>query len=236
VPGSRLDSDQSEIRGGQVSLHEQVTPYMLAAVRTYGGAALTADVDTSPNTGAALGQRLLLEIFGAQAARGQLPALVAALIADVDDPALQDALEIEVYDAMYGDNRLEIVARETMIEFLRRQIEAGSAEAMVRLGDLLRWQGDLDGASVACRQAFDSGDAHAMIDLARLLRGDLGDGEGARAALQQAIDSADAEVALEAMVDLGHLLKMFHRDPEGARSAFEQAIGSGHRNGRPWPW
>lgn len=85
-----------------------------------------------------------------------------------------------------------------------------------------------DGARAAYEQATEAGDAHALIDLARMLRGDLGDAEGARAAFQRAIDSGDPALTAEARVDLGYLLMMFPRDYTASRDCFEQAISSGH--------
>jgi tetratricopeptide (TPR) repeat protein len=213
-----------------VSLSEQAMLYMAAAVRANGDEVLDADIETG--TAAALGQRLLREIF-ADRAGGQWPGSVQALIADPEDESARAALENQVHDALHYDPRLEAWAGETLTGFLRQEIEAGNTGAMVGLGDLLRSQDDLEGARAAYQRAIDSGDTHAMIDLADLLRGYLGDADGARAWFQRAIDSGDADVALEATVDLGHLLVMFQRDAEGARAAFQRAIDSGHPRWAP---
>jgi tetratricopeptide (TPR) repeat protein len=220
-------------RGGYVSLFEQVTPYMAAAARAYGAGVLTADADTDADASAALGLRLLREIFGAHLAEGQLPAAVEAVIADPDDPRARDALESEVYDTLFDNPGLLAEAGDTLTRFLRQEIAAGNAEAMVGLGDLLRWQDDPEGARVAYQQAIDCGNAGAMIDLARLLRGDLGVAEEARAWLERAADSGDAEVAAEAAVALGQLLMASQHEAQGAWTAFERAIGSGHPEWAP---
>jgi tetratricopeptide (TPR) repeat protein len=216
-----------------VSLFEQVTPYMAAAVRVYGPMALSADAGMDSDSAVTLGWRLLREIFGTQAADGQLPAAIEALIIDPEDDGVRDALEREVHKALSRDPRLETVVGQALAGFLDQEIAAGSTDAMVSLGDLLRWQGDSEGAQAAYQRAIDCGDAHAMIDMARLLRGDLGDAEGARAWFQRAIDSGHDEIALEATVDLGQLLMAFQHDAEGARTAFERAISSRHAEWAP---
>ena len=65
-----------------------------------------------------------------------------------------------------------------------------------------------------------------MIDLAALLRGDLGDADGGRAWFQRAIDSGNAEWAPGALVDLLNLLRE-QDDVDGARAAHRTAVDTG---------
>ena len=208
-------------------------PFLVAAVRAYGAAVLAGAPDAEADTAAGVGRRLLWEVLGGQAAAARLPEPLAALVASPDDAGVLDALGDVVAAALYDDPDLQASVVETLTGFYRREIEAGSTEAMVQLGDFLRTQDDLDGARAAYQQAIDCGDVHAMLSLARLLRGDVGNAEGARGWFQRAIDGGDAEVAAEAMVDLGHLLVMFQHDADGARAAFQQAIDSGHAEWAP---
>jgi tetratricopeptide (TPR) repeat protein len=210
-----------------MSLSEQVIPYLAAAVGVPGTVAWSADADGDAGAAVALGRWLLRECF-AQAAEGQPPASVAALADDPDDAGVREELEGQVHSALCHDPRLEAAVAEALVGFLEREVARGKSEAMVSLGDLLRWQGDLVGAQAAYRRAIDSGNSRAMIDMARLLMGDLGDAEGARAWFERAIECGDDELAVEATVDLGQLLMAFQGDAEGARAAFEQVISSGH--------
>lgn len=216
-----------------MSLSEQITPYMAAALRAYGRAVLVEGFGTNDDTAAVLGGRLLREVFGGVVAGGPLPASVTALIADPDDAGARDALETQVQSALNSDPWLQAAASDMLRGFYMQEIEAGNIQSMVSLGDLLREEENIDGAQDAYQQAIDSGDAHAMIYMARLLRGDAGDVEGARTWFQRAADSQNKEISLEATVELGRLVWMFQRDAEGARSAFRRAISSGHPTWAP---
>jgi hypothetical protein len=61
---------------------EQLTPHMAAAVSVYGEAVLDAGQDASLDPRAALGRRLLQQIFGVRGGDGPLPGAVQALIMD----------------------------------------------------------------------------------------------------------------------------------------------------------
>jgi tetratricopeptide (TPR) repeat protein len=219
-----------------VALAEQLTPYVAAAVGAYGETVLAAGPDPGAGPDAALGRLLLLEIYGSPPA-GRLPASVVvcakALAAEPGNADARDALEKQVHSALHDDDWLNTVTGDMLASFYRREIKAGNTEAMVGLGDLLRSQGNPEGARAAYQQAIDWGDTHAIIDLARLLRGDLGDTEAAQAALERAAGSGDTEVALEALIDLGNLLVLFQGDADRARSAFEEVIRSGHAQWAP---
>jgi tetratricopeptide (TPR) repeat protein len=171
--------------------------------------------------------------FGGQAAGGQVPELLVALVASPDDAGVQDALGDGVAAALHDDPQLQAAVVEMLTGFYRREIEAGSTPGYGPAGNLLQALDDLDGARAAYQQAIDCGHVHAMLSLAHLLMAEVGDAEGARVWPRRAIGSADAEVAAEAMVDLGHLLMLFQRDADGARAAFQQAIDLGHPGWAP---
>jgi tetratricopeptide (TPR) repeat protein len=214
-----------------VALWEEAMPFLVAAVRVYGTGVLAGapDVDTA----AGVGRGLLRDIFGAQAADGQVPEPLGALVARPDDPGAQEGVAEEVAGALGDDPALAAAVVAALTGFYRREIEGGNTDAMIQLGQLLRDQDDLEGARGAYQQAIDRGDVRGMLSLARLLGEDVGDAEGARAWFQRAIDSGDADLAAEATVDLGHLLMMFQRDADGAQAAFQRAIGSGHPEWAP---
>ena len=162
-----------------MSLSEQATLYMVAAVRMYGDAVLSAAHRPDTDAGVALGQRLMCRVFGARDPGGQLPKVVQDVIARFGDGRGAPAeLEGYVYEALLDDPDLEAVISQELITFYEREIAAGNARAMAELGDLLRSQEDPAGARAAYQRAIEAGNAHALIDLARLLRGDLGDAEG----------------------------------------------------------
>jgi tetratricopeptide (TPR) repeat protein len=212
-----------------VALWEEALPFLVAAVRAYGAAVLARAPDAEADTAAGVGRRLLWGILGGQAAGARLPEALAALVPSPDDAGALDALGGEVAAALHDDPHLQASVVETLTGFYRREIEAGSTEAMVQLGDFLRTQGDPEGARAWFQRAIDSGDVEAateaLVDLGRLLL--RRDPEGARAAFQQAIDSGHPEWAPAAMVGLGHLLRN-QGDSAGARAAYQQAAGSGH--------
>jgi tetratricopeptide (TPR) repeat protein len=216
-----------------MSLSEQATLYMVAAVRMYGDAVLSATRRPDADAGVELGQRLMRHVFGAPGGGEQLPKVVQDLIARPGDGRAAPAeLEGYVYGALVADPDLEAVISQELITFYEQEIAAGNTQAMVERGDLLRSQEDPAGARVAYQGAIEAGNAHALIDLARLLRGDLGDAEGARAALRQAVDSDDPDLAAEATVELGYLL-MISRDYADAQACFQQAMRSGHADWAP---
>jgi tetratricopeptide (TPR) repeat protein len=216
-----------------MSISEDVTHYITAAVRAYGAEVLEVEPGRHGDAPSELGRRLLQEIYAASSASAQLPRAVEDLIADPADAELQYVLENEVERTFNDDSWTESIATDLLVGFYREEIEAGNTEAMVGLGDLLRWQGDPEAARVAYQQAVDCGSAHAMIDLARLMRGDLGDVDSARVIFERAIESGNAEVSWEASLELGNTLLLFKGDIEDARSAFERVIASGHPEWAP---
>jgi tetratricopeptide (TPR) repeat protein len=176
-----------------MSLSEQAAPYLVAALKA-------RNPGPGADAGVVLGRRLWDQIFGIRKTGRPLPRAVEDLITHPVDPKAQAELEDQVQSALAAHPELEAAVGQTMAAFYRQEIAAGNIQAMVDLGDLLRWQQDYDGAQAAYHRAIEAGNAHALIDLAHLLRGDLGDAEGARAAFQQAIDSGDPDLAAEALV------------------------------------
>jgi len=192
-----------------MSLAEQATPYMVAAARTYGGAVLGAARGPRGDAAVTLGQRLMHQIFGVRDPDGQLPKVVEDLITHPDDgTAAPAALEDHVQGALCDDPDLTAAIGQELLAFYRREIAAGNLQAMVDLGDLLRWQEDYEGARTAYQRAAQAGNAHwaarALVFLGVMLR-KSGDRQGARAAFQRVVDSGNAEWAPSATVELLNL-------------------------------
>jgi hypothetical protein len=127
-------------------------PFLVAAIRADGGAVLAGAPDAEADAAAGVGRRLLWGIFGGEAAGARLPEPLAALVASPDDAGVLDALGDEVAAALHDVPRLQASVVEMLTGFYRREIEAGSSEAMVQMGDFLRTQDDLDGARAVYRR------------------------------------------------------------------------------------
>src|ERR1039457_5409949 len=117
---------------GMVALWEEAMPFLVAAVRADGAAVLAGAPDAEGDTATGVGRRLLWEVFGGQAAGARLPEALAALAASPDDAGVLDALGDVVAAALYDDPDLQASVVETLTGFYRREIEAGSTEAMVQ--------------------------------------------------------------------------------------------------------
>jgi hypothetical protein len=129
-----------------LSLARRALPYMVAAVRTYGAAVLSAN--TAADSACGPGRELFLHVFGTRAAGEQLPDSLAHLISDPGNEEAQVALEDEVEYALDEDQRLAAAVTETLVNFYRAEAAAGKTALMVDLGDLLRERGDYPGAKI----------------------------------------------------------------------------------------
>ncbi len=173
-----------------MSLSEQATTYMVAAVRAYGEAVLSAGQAPDVDAGVLLGQRLMHQIFGIRDPEERLPRVVEGLITHPEDGSAAEAeLADHLWHALSDDPDLEAAVSRALITSYQREIAAGNLQAMVDLGDLLQWREDYDGARAAYQRAVEAGNTHALIDLAHLLHEDLDDAEGARAAFREAADA-----------------------------------------------
>jgi tetratricopeptide (TPR) repeat protein len=104
------------------------------------------------------------------------------------------------------------------------------------LGDMLRSDGDIDGAQAVYQQAINSGHPEHAPGAAHCLGGmllDNGDVAGAQAAWQQAINSGHPEHASYAAFDLAELLERLG-DTDGAQAAWQHAINCGNADLAPW--
>ena len=208
-----------------MSPSEQAISFMAAAAAAYGPRALAPSSEAAPDTPEALGRGLLRMLPG-----GPVP--LADFLAGQADPARRAELEDWLYDALDEQPGFRAAMIAALTDYSRRRAASGDARALADLGDLLSWQDEFDAARDAYQQAVDLGHDRALLSLASLLRGCLGDADGARACLRRAIGSSDPDVAAEGMVDLGCLL-CSTGDMTGGRAAFRDAIATGHPTWAP---
>ena len=145
---------------------------------------------------------------GAQAADGQVPEPLTALVARPDDPGAQEGVAEEVAGALCDDPALALAVVAALTGFYRREIEGGSTCRRHGPSWANRWTNSSDLVVEGARGAYQHdvqprGDVRGMLSLARLLRGDVGDAEGARAWFQAGDRFWDDDQAAEATVDLG---------------------------------
>ena len=122
------------------------------------------------------------------------------------------------------------VARQLLEEVVSTGHREQAPRAADLLGDLLRGEGDLDGAETAYRRAIDSGHQDwsmiARVDLARMVFDQQDDSEQARDLLAVVADSGHQQLAGQAVDLFGDVLLDLH-DRDGARAAYRRAVASG---------
>jgi len=214
-------------------LSDQAVRYMsLAAQADSAGNVSPSDGGPDPSA-VAIGRELLRVIFGHRRASVSIPDEFAALAAHPANAEAFTAVWDRVNYIFEADPRVKSAAAGILAAFFRRESDAGDTQALIALGDLLRYQHQHEEARDAYRRAADAGNSHARIALARELAYGLGDFDGARMAYREAIGGADPEVAAEALVQLGYLLASEFRDNAAAEAAFREAIRTGHSQWAP---
>jgi len=89
--------------GDLVSLANDLSPYVTAAVSAYGGAVLARANDETADATVAWGRRLLQRVFGVRAAEEELPEVVAELVADPENVDLQAVLRVHIGKLLRAD-------------------------------------------------------------------------------------------------------------------------------------
>ena len=217
-----------------VSLSEHAAHCIQGAVGVFGADLWSARPVEDSDQPAAVGCQLFRLVFGDRTRPGELDEVLAALAGDPDAHDASDALEDLVSDALAGDQAMADAALGTLTALFRRQARAGNVQALADLGNLLRREGDLEGAKAAYQQAIDAGWHRALIEMAHLLR--LTDNDAARACLDQAMTVGDPDLTARALVTLSTVLAGSgpeRSDPAGAESALQQAIETGHPDFAP---
>jgi hypothetical protein len=120
----------------------EVSPYVTAAVRAYGGAVLAKTNDQAADTAVGLGRRILQRIFGTRGV-GDVAESVADLGADPGDPDLQAALRVAMSKLLASDaglardlrDMLAGAAAVTVTASGERSIAAQSITGVASTGD-----------------------------------------------------------------------------------------------------
>jgi hypothetical protein len=97
--------------GEVATLVKDVTPSLIAALKSYRGAVLDKVNDDSADATVSLGRRLLQKIFGHKK-QGELPTVLAEVIDDPDDEDYQGALRAAIRKALENDAQLLAEVRE----------------------------------------------------------------------------------------------------------------------------
>lgn len=215
-----------------MSLPEYAADYLTAAVAADGARVLGLPAEVGADTPELLGRRLLQAVFGRRDPGDDVPAPLAELVAGPGEPSALRALEDHVGGILADQPELDATVTRLVADTWRRWAAAGDAHAMTGLGTLLKWQDDLDGARAWFERAVDAGYDQALLDLAVLLDGFIGDTDAAIASLRRAARSSDPDVAAEGAGQLAQTLCQ-HGDLPAARAAFQAAIDTGHPEWAP---
>jgi hypothetical protein len=113
--------------GGEVASLAEMTPYVSAAVRAYGGAVLAKARDEAADATVGLGRRLLQRIFGARGENEPLPGPLSALAADPEDGDALAAVRLAIRQALADDPDLQAEVRSMLASApgLTQQVRAG---------------------------------------------------------------------------------------------------------------
>jgi TPR repeat protein len=154
---------------------------MLAAIRAFGPDVVAADHDDQPPLDqVSMGRRLVRLAFGADKQPGDLPEVLAALIADPDGSDAKDELVQRAFAAFNADPAKVKLADAMLGELYRQRADTGDARELMNLAEFLG-PTDPQGAISAYRRAIDAGYPHAMINLALFLEREVGDTDAALA-------------------------------------------------------
>lgn len=150
-------------------LAEEVTPFMVSAIRVLGLEVLAAeDEGMALPDQEAVGRELLRLVFDARDGGPELPAVLTDLIADPDNEAAATRLTGRLFQTFKADPGMTSAAAAMIARFYRRQADGGDIRALVGLGDLLYWD-EPEAARAAYQEAVDAGHLHALIGLATVL-------------------------------------------------------------------
>jgi len=143
-----MDDEEDE----WVSLADHAAHYVMAALRASRADLLPADRLADSDEPEAVGTRLVRLIFGGRIEQDDFDEQLAALARDPDAQALESLIS----DALADDREAAAAVFGTLADFYRRRAKAGSVQAMADLGNLLRDEGDFEGAKAAYQQAIDA--------------------------------------------------------------------------------
>jgi hypothetical protein len=97
--------------GDLVSLAQEVSPYVMAAVSAYGGAVLARANEEAADATVGWGRTLLQRIFGVTSEGDEVPEAVAELAADPGNEDLQAVLRVQIGRLLTADPELAAQVR-----------------------------------------------------------------------------------------------------------------------------
>jgi hypothetical protein len=100
--------------GETAALVTDATPYLAAALATYGGAVLTKVRDDAADATVGVGRRLLQRVFGRKENGESLPVPLAEVISTPDDADALGALHLVIRRALEGDAEMLTDVREIL--------------------------------------------------------------------------------------------------------------------------
>ena len=97
--------------GDLVSLAQEVSPYVVAAIGAFGGAVLVRANEQAADATVGWGRAILQRIFGVSAEGQEVPEAVAELAADPDNSDLQAVLRVRIGKLLAADPELAAQVR-----------------------------------------------------------------------------------------------------------------------------
>ncbi|MEU4697420.1 hypothetical protein [Nonomuraea dietziae] len=92
--------------GDLVTLANDISPYVTAAVSAYGGAVLARAQEDAADATVTWGRRILQRVFGTRETGDETPEVLQDLSEDPDDSDLQAALRVQLRKALMADPAL----------------------------------------------------------------------------------------------------------------------------------
>ena len=113
-------------------LAEEVTPFMVSAIRVFGLEVLAAeDEGMALPDQEAVGRELLRLVFDARDGGPELPAVLTDLIADPDNEAAATSLTGRLFQTFKADPGMTSAAAAMIARFYRRQADGGDVQALL---------------------------------------------------------------------------------------------------------
>ncbi|MGV9382075.1 hypothetical protein ACWDRB_40125 [Nonomuraea sp. NPDC003707] len=106
----------------------QVSPYVVAAVNTYGAAVLARANDEAADATVGWGRRILQRIFGTAESEADAPEAVRDLATDPENADLQAALRVQIGKALRVDEELVSAVQALVAQAGHQVMSAGQTQ------------------------------------------------------------------------------------------------------------
>ncbi|GAA3110017.1 hypothetical protein [Streptosporangium carneum] len=107
----------------------EVSPYVTAAIGTYGAAVLAQAQEDAADATVGWGRKILQRVFGITSADEEAPETVAELAGDPENADLQAALRVRIRRILAGDPELAAEVAQ-MVERARGQAAVGQGQVI----------------------------------------------------------------------------------------------------------